>query len=106
MEGKDFYRSLRVIVTKKLNASDVIPIINEFIKKKIFFGLSKYGKRYQIWREPFSDELEYSKYKNYDSKMNEIIETDKALLEERNFIRVWKNGKLIYTTPKARNTHL
>ena len=92
-----YYKLLTVPVTNVLSQKSLNSIIEDLSNKKVTFGLSKMYGGFCIWREPNPDEypIRNSSEKTFPIP-GEIIVTDQKELSERDFVKIWNKGRLVF----------
>ena len=91
-----YNRVIRVQVTKRIPKRATQSIIRQFIQQGLTFALSQHESDYEIWREILPGDRPRVKNRKDGMIPCGIITEDDLDLDQRNFVCIWDQGKLVY----------
>ncbi|MBI1389486.1 MAG: hypothetical protein GC154_13670 [bacterium] len=86
---------IRVQVTKKLTRDDIQSIVRDFVKQRLTFAVSKHDSDYEVWRQVLPGDQPRVKNRKDGMTPDGVISQDPDELNQRNFVCVWEEGKLV-----------
>ena len=93
---EDVQESIRVPVTKRLPKCQLDNVIDDFVRRKVTFAVSRHKSEYTIWREVLPGDRPRTKNRKEGMAIAGVIAQDSEELDERNFVCVWEGGEKIF----------
>lgn len=91
--------NIRVQVTKRLPKKEIYSIVQHFLKQGITFAVSRNDGEYEVWRQILPGDEPRVKNRKEGMTPSGVIAQDKKDLEQRNFVCIWDEGKLVFGDP-------
>lgn len=96
MTAREFQEVIRVPVTKRLPKCQLGDIVDDFVRRKVTFAVSRHKSEYEIWREVLPGDRPRMKNRKEGMSVAGVITEDPSELDQRNFICVWREGELVF----------